>query len=87
MSLISLIHTSFSARTTLQFFESIGHNNKKSQKNFFSRLVFVGGRKMCFFIYNEAKVGKETTVGLKLSWLKSGMPQDYYSQISLKLDK
>ena len=48
--IITLIHTSFSPKTTLQFFLSIGsHNNKKCKKIFFGRLVFVGGKKMCFF--------------------------------------
>ena len=42
---------------------------------------------MYFFTLNETKEGRGTTVELKISWLKSGRPQDYYSQISLKLDE
>ena len=70
--LITLIHTSFSPKTLLQFFGSFGsHNNKKSKKIFFGRLVFVGGRKMCFFTQTGTRAGWGTTVELKIRWLES----------------
>ena len=48
--LITLIHTSFSPRTTLPFFVSIGsHNNKKSRKNFFGSISFCGREENVFF--------------------------------------
>ena len=62
--IITLIHTSFSPKTTLQFFVSIGsHNNKKKQKFFLVDWFLWEGVKCVFSLKTRVEREGEQLLG------------------------